>query len=42
MYRDDRAMSDGMEHLSEETSDKVEHPLKEEHLEIFELWCNRP
>ena len=27
MYRDDRAMSDGMEHLSEETSDEAERPL---------------
>jgi len=27
MYGGDGAMSDGMEHLSEETSDKMEHPL---------------
>jgi len=27
MYRDDRAMSDGMECLLEETLDKMQHPL---------------
>jgi len=27
MYRGDGALSDGTEHLPEETSDKAEHPL---------------
>jgi len=27
MYRDDRAVLDGTEHLSEEMLDEVEHPL---------------
>jgi len=40
MYGDDGAMSDGTEHLSEETSDKAEHPLTVL-LNSYSYYCSR-